>query len=204
MLSYLSSTYLQINDWMPEDWDCIEEVPDEIKDIWVPNSKIIPVKCFGTVSNEMRVCNSIGILTVYRHRLGGTFCHWWYDTRAVQGVMCIYMICNAQNLFPKMRILIPIWPDATNKWTSLTREFTLCPQTTQLRNKLGICIHNDVNSLIYSWKDLIAHIFHLYACFKSIKELSDICTDHMYVIYITPYTFSILLWLRRTQSPKNH
>ena len=50
---------------MPEDWDSIEEVPDEIKDIWVPNSKIIPVKCFGTVSNEMRVCNSIGILTVY-------------------------------------------------------------------------------------------------------------------------------------------
>ena len=41
---------------MPEDWDSNEEVPDEIKDIWVPNSKIIPVKCFGTVSNEMRVC----------------------------------------------------------------------------------------------------------------------------------------------------
>ncbi|XP_067948683.1 sodium/potassium-transporting ATPase subunit beta-1-like [Watersipora subatra] len=42
----------RINNWEPENYESIDEVPEEIKDIWRPN--LIVVKCFGTdeVSKE--------------------------------------------------------------------------------------------------------------------------------------------------------
>ncbi|KAF6021162.1 ATP1B4 [Bugula neritina] len=42
----------RINNWEPENYESIDEVPEEIRDVWKPD--VITVKCFGTdpVTNE--------------------------------------------------------------------------------------------------------------------------------------------------------
>jgi len=54
------SSLSKVNNWVPENYESIDEVPEEIKDVWQPN--VITVKCFGSVSY---ILSPLSILVVH-------------------------------------------------------------------------------------------------------------------------------------------